>query len=78
MNRSTTIAPRRALSGTAFATLLLIALMMGANHVAARLAFNNGVDVVTAVFVRSAINNRVAKAVPLRARGEVVAMGDCQ
>jgi len=25
-----------ALSGTAFATLLLIALMMGANHVAAR------------------------------------------
>ena len=34
----------RALSGTAFATLLLIALMMGANHVAARIAFNSGVD----------------------------------
>ena len=31
-----------ALSGTAFATLLLIALMMGANHVAARLAFDHG------------------------------------
>ena len=45
----------RALSATAFATLLLIALMMGANHVAARLAFNNGVDVVTAVAVRSVI-----------------------
>jgi drug/metabolite transporter (DMT)-like permease len=44
---------KRALSGTAFATLLLIALMMGANHVAARLAFNNGVDVATAVTFRS-------------------------
>ena len=47
--------PKRALSGTAFATLLLIALMMGANHVAARIAFNNGVDVATAVVVRSVI-----------------------
>jgi drug/metabolite transporter (DMT)-like permease len=45
----------RALSGAAFATLLLIALMMGANHVAARIAFNNGVDVATAVVVRSAV-----------------------
>lgn len=45
----------RALSGTAFATLLLIALMMGANHVAARLAFNNGVDVATAVAFRSVV-----------------------
>jgi drug/metabolite transporter (DMT)-like permease len=45
----------RALSGTAFATLLLIALMMGANHVAARVAFNNGVDVATAVVFRSAV-----------------------
>ena len=43
----------RALSSTAFATLLLIAFMMGANHVAARFAFNNGVDVATAVTVRS-------------------------
>lgn len=45
--------PSRALTGTAFATLLLIALMMGANHVAARVAFNNGVDVATAVVFRS-------------------------
>jgi len=48
-------APSTALSGTAFATLLLIALMMGANHVAARLAFNHGVDVATAVVFRSGI-----------------------
>ena len=47
--------PKRALSGTAFATLLLIALMMGANHIAARIAFNNGVDVATAVVFRSVI-----------------------
>jgi drug/metabolite transporter (DMT)-like permease len=45
----------KALSGTAFATLLLIALMMGANHVAARVAFNNGVDVATAVVFRSTV-----------------------
>ncbi len=45
----------RALSGTAFATLLLIALMMGGNHVAARLAFNHGVDVATAVVFRSGL-----------------------
>ena len=44
-----------ALSGAAFATLLLIALMMGANHVAARVAFDHGVDVVTAVTVRSGV-----------------------
>jgi len=44
-----------ALSGAAFATLLLIALMMGGNHVAARVAFDHGVDVVTAVAVRSGI-----------------------
>jgi drug/metabolite transporter (DMT)-like permease len=48
-----------ALSGTAFATLLLIALMMGANHVAARLAFNHGVDVATAVSVRSGVTAAV-------------------
>ena len=46
---------RKALTGTAFATLLLIALMMGANHVAARFAFNNGLDVVTAVSFRSSV-----------------------
>ena len=32
------------LSASGFVILLLIALMMGANHVAARLAFNHGVD----------------------------------
>ena len=47
--------PARALSAGAFATLLLIALMMGANHVAARIAFNNGVDVATAVVFRSGV-----------------------
>ncbi len=36
-------------------TLLLVAFMMGANHVAARVAFNHGVDVVTAVCVRSGV-----------------------
>ena len=49
----------KAISGTAFATLLLIALMMGANHVAARIAFNNGVDVATAVVFRSAVTASV-------------------
>ena len=43
----------RALSVGAFSTLLLVALIMGANHVAARIAFNNGVDVATAVVFRS-------------------------
>ena len=45
--------PSPALSGAAFATLLLIAFVMGANHVAARIAFDHGVDVATAVAVRS-------------------------
>jgi hypothetical protein len=36
------------LSLVSFATLLLIALMMGSNHVAARFAFQNGGDVATA------------------------------
>ena len=48
-----------ALPRAAFATLLLLALMMGANHVAARLAFNHGVDVATAVCIRSAITAAV-------------------
>ena len=45
----------RALSVTAFVTLLLIALIMGANHVAARIAFNHGTDVATAVVFRSGV-----------------------
>ena len=44
---------------TGFLTLLLIALMMGANHVAARTAFNHGVDVVTAVTFRSSVTAAV-------------------
>ncbi|WP_439113261.1 DMT family transporter [Hydrogenophaga sp.] len=48
-----TPSPVAALSGKAFATLLLIAFMMGANHVAARMAFDHGVDVSTAVVFRS-------------------------
>ena len=44
-----------ALSGAALATLLLIAFMMGANHVAARMAFDHGLDVATAVAVRSGV-----------------------
>ena len=43
------------ISTTAFATLLLIAFMMGANHVAARLAFDSGVSVATAVAFRSCV-----------------------
>ena len=53
------LAGQRALSATAFTTLLLIAFMMGANHVAARLAFNAGVDVATAVMARSLITAAV-------------------
>ena len=43
------------LTHTAFATLLLVGLVMGANHVAARVAFNHGLDVATAVTVRSGV-----------------------
>ncbi|MBI3369760.1 MAG: DMT family transporter [Burkholderiales bacterium] len=70
--RTSASSPTAALTGTAFATLLLIALMMGANHVAARLAFNHGVDVATAVSFRSAITALVVglivwqQRVPLR------------
>jgi drug/metabolite transporter (DMT)-like permease len=60
--------PAATLTGTAFATLLLIAFMMGANHVAARLAFDNGVDVVTAVAFRSGVTALVV-AVLVRLHG---------
>ncbi len=50
------------LSAAAFCTLLVIAFMMGANHVAARIAFDDGVDVVTAVFCRSAVTALVVGA----------------
>ena len=55
MTSSRGTAPVRALSVTAFVTLLLIALIMGANHVAARIAFNHGTDVATAVVFRSGV-----------------------
>lgn len=64
--------PAAALSGAAFATLLLIALLMGANHVAARVAFDHGLSVPTAVTVRSGVTALVVGAlivlqrVPLR------------
>jgi drug/metabolite transporter (DMT)-like permease len=77
--------PHTALSGTAFAILLMIAFMMGANHVAARIAFDNGVDVATAVMFRSAATalvvlallrlNRVSFAVNPRQRRALPAMG---
>ena len=60
--------PARALSGSAFATLLLIALMMAGNHVAARVAFNHGADVATAVVFRSAVTALVLVAL-LAAQG---------
>ena len=58
----------RALSTAAFATLLLIAALMGANHVAARLAFNHGVDVPTAVSFRSGATALVVGALLLMQR----------
>src|SRR6476619_4389911 len=51
-----------ALSIAAFSTLLLIALLMGANHVAARVAFDHGVDVTTAVAVRRIVTALVVGA----------------
>ncbi len=48
-----------ALSRAAFFTLLFTACLFGANHVAARLAFNHGLDVATAVLVRSFVTAAV-------------------
>ncbi len=47
LNRSAALTPG------AFLSLLLIACLFGANHVAARVAFNHGLDVPTAVAARS-------------------------
>ena len=63
---------KRAISAGAFATLLLIALMMGANHVSARIAFNNGVDVATAVVVRSVVTALVVSGLLLFQRVPLV------
>ena len=64
---------KRAISAGAFATLLLIALMMGANHVSARIAFNNGVDVATAVVFRSFVTALVVSGLLLVQRVPLVA-----
>ncbi|HET9820713.1 MAG TPA: DMT family transporter [Burkholderiaceae bacterium] len=56
-----------ALSRAAFATLLLIAFMMGANHVAARMAFDAGLDVATAVLFRSGVTAAVVALLAWRA-----------
>jgi drug/metabolite transporter (DMT)-like permease len=71
----TSSAPSRA----AFFTLLFTACLFGANHVAARLAFNHGLDVASAVTVRSLITalvvglivwqQRVSLSVTKRQRG---------
>ncbi len=45
----------QAISGPAFSALLLVALLMGSNHIAARIAFDNGADVAAAVVMRSSI-----------------------
>ncbi len=57
----------RPLTAAAFATLMLIALMMGGNHVAARVAFNHGVDVTTAVAFRSIITALVVAVIVMSA-----------
>ena len=54
-----------ALSPRAFAMLLLLACLFGANHVAARVAFDHGVDVATAVAVRSLVTALVVAAIVL-------------
>lgn len=46
---------KQALTGTAFIILLLVGLIMGSNHIAARIAFNHGLDVGTAVVIRSVV-----------------------
>ena len=48
--------------------MILIALLMGANHVAARVAFDHGVDVATAVAVRSTVTAGVVGLLLLLAR----------
>jgi len=56
------------LSFAAFATLVLLAFLMGANHVAARFAFAHGVDVTTAIAVRSTVTALVVGLILWRAK----------
>ncbi len=44
---------KNSLTGPAFMTLLLVGFIMGSNHISARIAFNHGLSVGTAVVVRS-------------------------
>jgi drug/metabolite transporter (DMT)-like permease len=55
-------------SPRAFVMLLLLACMFGGNHVAARVALDHGVDVATAVAVRSLVTAAVVAAIVLRYR----------
>jgi len=55
-------------SPKAFVTLLLLAAMFGANHVAARVALDHGVDVATAVAVRSLATAALVAIVVIAAR----------
>jgi drug/metabolite transporter (DMT)-like permease len=57
-----------ALSPRAFFMLLLVACMFGGNHVAARFAFNDGVDVATAVALRSSVTALVVGLLVLQQR----------
>jgi drug/metabolite transporter (DMT)-like permease len=57
------MSPPAALHPRAFLSLLLIACLFGANHVAARVAFNAGLDVASAVSVRSATTALVVAAI---------------
>jgi drug/metabolite transporter (DMT)-like permease len=50
------------LTPRAFFMLLLLAVLFGGNHVAARFAFNDGVDVATAVTLRSGVTALVVGA----------------
>ena len=50
---------RQALTPQAFVILLVLACMFGANHVAARVALDHGLDVATAVAVRSLVTSAV-------------------
>jgi drug/metabolite transporter (DMT)-like permease len=60
------------LSPRAFGTLLLLACMFGANHVAARVAIDHGVDVATAVAVRSLATAAVVALIVLANRVPLV------
>lgn len=58
----------KTLTPQAFVTLLALAAMFGANHVAARVALDHGLDVTTAVAVRSLATALVVAAVVQAAR----------